>query len=133
MTHKKSVERRKHRRVRIKRGAFVGVGPHFCQVGPVTDISVGGLAFCYTARKKQPNGLSLDIFLTDEDLYLSYVPLKTIHESEVPNHTTGYAPVRRCRVQFGDLTEKQLSTLEEIIRIHRSLRSEPNLAQTREQ
>jgi len=115
MTKKKSAEQRKHNRTRVKRHAFVGVGPHFNQVGPLTDISKGGLAFCYTARKKQPNGLSLDIFLTDGDFCLSYVPFREVSDSEVPNNTAGYAPIRRCRVQFGDLTENQLSHLEYII------------------
>jgi hypothetical protein len=118
MTKKKSAEQRKHNRTRVKRHAFVGVGPHFNQVGPLTDISKGGLAFCYTARKKQPNGLSLDIFLTDGDFCLSYVPFKEVSDSEVPNNTAGYAPIRRCRVQFGDLTENQLSHLEYIIQKH---------------
>jgi hypothetical protein len=118
MTKKKSAEQRKHNRTRVKRHAFVGVGPHFNQVGPLTDISKGGLAFCYTARKKQPNGLSLDIFLTDGDFCLSYVPFREVSDSEVPNNTAGYAPIRRCRVQFGDLTENQLSHLEYIIQKH---------------
>ncbi|MBW2174759.1 MAG: PilZ domain-containing protein [Deltaproteobacteria bacterium] len=118
MTKKKSAEQRKHNRIRVKSHAFVGVGPHFNQVGPLTDISKGGLAFCYTARKKQPNGLSLDIFLTDGDFCLSYVPFKEVSDSEVPNNTAGYAPIRRCRVQFGDLTENQLSRLEHIIQKH---------------
>ena len=110
-----SVEHRKHRRFLIPRDAFAALGPHFNQVGPLTDISKGGLAFCYTARKKQPNGLSLDIFLTDGDFCLSYVPFREVSDSEVPNNTAGYAPIRRCRVQFGDLTENQLSHLEYII------------------
>ncbi|GAF84841.1 unnamed protein product [marine sediment metagenome] len=118
MTKNKSAEQRKHNRIRVKSNAFVGVGPHFNQVGPLTDISKGGLSFCYTARKKQPNGLSLDIFLTDGDFYLSYVPFKAVFDSEVPNNTAGYAPMRRCRVQFGDLTENQLSRLEHIIQKH---------------
>ena len=118
MTKKKSAERRKHNRIRVKSHAFVGVGPHFNQVGPLTDISTGGLAFCYTARKKQPNGLSLDIFLTDGDFYLSYVPFKAVFDSEISNNIAGYTPIRRCRVQFGDLTEIQLSHLEHLIENH---------------
>ncbi len=118
MTKKKSVERRKHKRIRVKSGAFVGVGPHFNQVGPLVDISTGGLAFCYMARKKQPNGLSLDIFLTDGDFYLSYVPFKAVFDSEISNNIAGYTPIRRCRVQFGDLTEIQLSHLEHLIENH---------------
>jgi hypothetical protein len=118
MTKKKSAERRKHKRIRVKSGAFVGVGPHFNQVGPLVDISTGGLAFCYMARKKQPNGLSLDIFLTDGDFYLSYVPFKAVFDSEISNNIAGYTPIRRCRVQFGDLTEIQLSHLEHLIENH---------------
>ncbi len=118
MTKNKSAEQRKHNRIRVKSNAFVGVGPHFNQVGPLTDISKGGLAFCYTARKKQPNGLSLDIFLTDGDFYLSYVPFKAVFDSEMPDNTSGYAPIRRCRVQFGELTVDQLSRLGCIIRDH---------------
>ncbi|MEE9567610.1 MAG: hypothetical protein V3W17_08950, partial [Desulfobacteria bacterium] len=80
--------------------------------------STGGLAFCYMARKKQPNGLSLDIFLTDGDFYLSYVPFKAVFDSEISNNIAGYTPIRRCRVQFGDLTEIQLSHLEHLIENH---------------
>ena len=113
-----SVEHRKHRRFLIPRDAFAALGPHFNQVGPLTDISKGGLAFCYMSRKKQPNGLSLDIFLTDADFYLSCVPLKEVFDSEAPNNTAGCAPIRRCRVQFGDLTDNQLSRIEHIIQKH---------------
>ncbi len=115
---KQIVERRKHKRIRVKSGAFVGVGPHFSQVGPLVDISTGGLAFSYMARKKQPNGLSLDLFLTDGDFYLYSVPFKAVSDSEIPNNTAGYTPTRQCRVQFGDLTESQVSHLEHLIENH---------------
>jgi c-di-GMP-binding flagellar brake protein YcgR len=113
MTKKKLVERRKHKRIQIKGGAFVGVGPHFDQVGPVIDISMGGLSFRYIARQKQPNGLSLDIFLTDRDFYLSYVPFRAVSDFRTPDTTT-----RRCSVQFGDLTQSQMSHLESFIKNH---------------
>jgi c-di-GMP-binding flagellar brake protein YcgR len=113
MTRKKLVERRKHRRIQIKSGAFVGVGPHFDQVGPLIDISMGGLSFCYMARQKQPNGLSLDIFLTDRDFYLSYLPFKAISDFRTLATNT-----RRCSVQFGDLTQSQISHLESFIQNH---------------
>jgi hypothetical protein len=110
MTRKKLVERRKHKRIQINGGAFVGIGPHFDQVGPLIDISMGGLSFCYMARQKQPNGLSLDIFRTDRDFYLSYLPFKAISDLGTPD-----TKVRRCSVQFGDLTQSQISHLESFI------------------
>jgi hypothetical protein len=118
MNRNESVEHRKYRRFRIPRDAFAALGPHFNQVGPLTDISKGWLAFCYASRKKQPSGLSLDIFLTDDDFCLSCIPLKEVVDSEAPNDADGYARKRRCRVQFGDLTENQLSRIEHIILKH---------------
>ncbi len=110
MTKKTLVERRKHKRIQVRTGAFVGVGPHFNQVGPLIDISMGGLAFRYMAREKQLGGLSLDIFLTDRDFYLSYVPFKAVSDSKTPDTTT-----RRCSVKFANLTQSQISCLEHFI------------------
>ncbi|UCD86681.1 MAG: PilZ domain-containing protein [Desulfobacterales bacterium] len=115
MTKKTLVERRKHKRIQVRTGAFVGVGPHFNQVGPLIDISMGGLAFRYMAREKQPDGLSLDIFLTDRDFYLDYVPFTAVSDFKTPDTTT-----RRCSVQFGNLTQSQISCLEHFIAAYTS-------------
>jgi len=120
MTEKRLVQRRKHQRVTAKSGAYVAVGPHFNKVGPLVDISMDGLTFCYTARVKQPNGLSLDIFLTDRDFYLSYVPFKSISDSEAQNNLPGSTGTRQCTVRFGDLTPHQMAQLQYLIQTRKS-------------
>lgn len=113
------VERRKHTRIRLKNGAFVGVGPNFDQVGPLIDISTGGLAFRYMALKKQPSGLSLDIFSTNRNFYLSYIPFKTVSDCEtVEKAPSSSITMRRCSLEFSKLTRNQKSRLEQFIRDH---------------
>ena len=114
---KETVEQRKHKRFEVQSGAFVGVGPHFNKVGPLIDMSMDGLAFCYRAHVKQRRGLSLDIFSTDRDFYLTYVPFKTVSDVEVGGEApSSPAPLRRSSVRFGKLTPNQKSQIEYLIR-----------------
>ncbi len=116
MTDRKEiVEQRKHKRFEVQSGAFVGVGPDFNKVGPLIDMSMDGLAFCYRAHVKQRKGLSLDIFSTDGDFYLSYVPFKAVSDSKTPGTPSGSVTTRQCTVQFGDLTPHQMSQLQYLI------------------
>jgi hypothetical protein len=105
MTKRKLIQRRKHKGIHIKSRAFVGIGPHFNKVGPLIDISMSGLKF-------------LDIFLTDRDFYLSYVPFKAVSDSKTPDSPSGSVTTRQCIVQFGDLTPHQMSQLQYLIQNH---------------
>ena len=108
MTKKKSAEQRKHNRIRVKSGAFVGVGPNFDQVGPLEDIGMGGLAFRYSARKKQPSGLSLDIFFTNRNFHFGYIPFNTVADfATADTAPSGFTTNRRVSVQFEKLTDYQ--------------------------
>ena len=59
-------DRRKQKRFNVQKDAFVAVGPHFDKVGPIIDVSMGGLALSYVAsrerthRKSQLHILSAD-------------------------------------------------------------------------
>lgn len=106
------VDRRKHKRFNVRIGAFVAVGPHFDKVGPIIDVCMGGLAFHYLALGKQTSGLSADIFLTNRDFFMGYVPFEIIRDFEIPNtQPIGIATIRRCSLQFRDLTPSQVSKL----------------------
>jgi hypothetical protein len=80
--------------------AFVGAGPHFASVGPLTDICMDGLTFRCKARKKQRDGLSM----TDRDFYFSYVRFRTVSDTKIPKSPSECTSTRQCTVQFGDLT-----------------------------
>jgi len=107
-----AVERRKHERFQVPMGAFVGVGPGFAKVGPLLDISLGGLSFRYIDSAERPNGSYLEIFLSDRSLSMSYVPFKTVSDVEIADtEFFNSLPMRRCGVQFGELTHTQISEL----------------------
>lgn len=61
-------ERRKNQRFQVPKGAFVGLGPYFEKVGPIMDVSKGGLGFRYIGSAES-NGSYLDMFLTDKDFF----------------------------------------------------------------
>jgi hypothetical protein len=109
-------DRRKQKRFSVHRDAFVAVGPHFDKVGPIIDVSMGGLAFHYLAIGKQKDGLSADIFLTNRDFFVGYVPFDIIGDFEVPNtQPSGIATIRRCNLRFRDLTQSHISKLRYFI------------------
>ena len=110
-------ERRRHERFRVQRGIYAAVGPSFNQVGPLIDIGMGGLSFYYTAREKQPSGLSLDIIFTDSSFRLDYIPFKSVSDSEMTDpEYPGPASKRRTSVEFGELTPYQQLLLSHFVK-----------------
>jgi hypothetical protein len=118
MENKKSVERREHKRFRVPIGSFVWVGLDGTILGQIIDVSMGGLAFHYIG-KESSNGSHLDMFLTEHDLSLHEVPFITVSKVLGRIIVKGAQPrsiaIRRCGVQFGDLTQSQTSQLEYLI------------------
>jgi hypothetical protein len=112
---KERVERRKHKRFQVQGGAFVGLGPHFETVGPIMNVSLGGLGFRYIGSE-EPNGSYLDMFLTDEYFYLRNIRFKTIwHMKTVNKAPSDSLTMRRTGVQFKKLKHNQRSQLEYFI------------------
>ncbi len=56
----------------------------------------------------------LDIILLDREFCLGKVPFKSLTELELQKATIGLKTIamKRCDVQFGDLTPQQMSQLE---------------------
>jgi hypothetical protein len=111
------VERRKHGRFQVSGAVFVGFRPDNSRLGEVIDIGMGGLSFRYLATGEPSNGSRrLNIFLTGRDFHLNDVIFETVSDfrtDEIP-----FTPVtmRRSGVQFGELTNIQISRLEYFIR-----------------
>lgn len=118
MSTEKYVERRKYTRFRTRNGALIELRSQRGKLGEIIDISKGGLAFRYIDIGERPKGsFELDIFLKEAGFRLEKVPAKTISDSG----TTKYFPfsstkTRRQGVEFGELTQKQISQLEHFIR-----------------
>lgn len=120
MSRKDPVERRRHKRFQAQEGAFAVARPEFTKLGQIMDISRGGLAFRYVVTGSQGNGaIEVDIFKAGDGFYLENIPIKTIWDLRVPKKlSNGSLPMRRCGMQFGELTPNQISQLEYFIQNH---------------
>lgn len=117
---KRLVERRKHNRFKVQGGGFVSLYPYFTVVGQIMDIGSGGLAFAYPARETRTNGLSqLQILATDHSFCFKKVPFRTVWDFAVPQEfSLGSITLRRCGVQFGELTRSYEANLEYFMRYY---------------
>lgn len=119
MTKKKSVERRGYKRFQVPIDAFVALGPHYVKLGQMMDVSTHGLAFCYMASEEPSDGsFELEIFLAGRPFYLYKVPYETISDYETKGIPLSSIAMRRCGVQFGELTPNQRSQLEYFVQNH---------------
>lgn len=120
-------DHREHIRYQVPKDSFVTIGSDEPIMGQIIDISMGGIAFRYMDSKKPTDESHLNIFLTEGDVCLDRVPIKAVSDYEIPNtvlcKTVDQIPpscrtMRRCGVQFGDLTQHQRSQLQQCIRNH---------------
>ena len=114
------LERRKHKRFLVQDDAIAVLRPNVDKRGPIIDISRGGLAFDYiTGKDSSDRSSKLDILLPDLGFYLGHMPIRTVSDLEV---ASGLAfrgiKRRRCSVQFGKLTQEQMSQLGHFIQNH---------------
>ena len=117
---KNIVERRKHKRFRVKVGIFAAFKPRWFRsmiLGEIVDIGRGGLALHYIPDTKQSNRpYKLRILLADGSFSISKIQARTISDFEIEKtFSFGSIPIKRCGVQFGDLTPSQLYLLEHFI------------------
>lgn len=107
---KNSAERREHKRFKTK-SATVQIDEQ--KFGQIIDISMGGMAFSYIDRGDwDEEGLDLGILLGEKDLCVADMPLKVISDCAIGG---GLSIIRRCGVEFGELSKKQMSQLEYFI------------------
>jgi hypothetical protein len=113
-------EQRKNKRFKMKEGAFAIPRARSRKLWQIMDISKGGLAFQYVAKGERIYDSSdLDIAYSKASFYLEKVPFKAVSDLEVENGIRWSSlKVRRCGVQFGELTHNQVSLLEDFIQNH---------------
>jgi hypothetical protein len=113
------LERRKRKRFRVQNDAFVVLISNETKVGSLRDIAMDGLAFHYIGRQESLNeSAKLGVFSANHDLFLYKVPCKIISDSKIYARQPNPITRRRCGVQFGELTEDQISELKYFIANH---------------
>jgi len=111
------VERRKHPRLKTIGDHAMVVLPEEALVGELVDISMGGLAFYYSALplREEPRPQS-GTLVGNDDLWLQEFPIQTVQDFVVKIPVFSKRPVlrRRC-LSFGPLSDHQESLLEQYI------------------
>lgn len=119
---KKPVERRKHKRFRVKPGAVAVLTPrwpHSTPVGDILDISTGGLALRYvTDEVPSSKPCELTIVCVNPGFYLGRVSVNAVSDFEMARTTFASMVPRRLGFQFGDLTADQKLDLDYFIQTY---------------
>ena len=117
METRESIDRRKHKRFKVRERVFVEVSVIPIKVGEMIDISMGGLSFQYLANgyispkileikiNYMPNGFSSEMMTVQtawDDVY-------------IPIFWTGNIKTRQRGVCFEQLNESQKSQIEHLI------------------
>jgi hypothetical protein len=116
------VEQRKHPRFSVVRdrvaAAFItNSSLNFVMASRVTDIGYGGLALShFGGRLPQHTSVELDILLSGKTLGIKNLTGESIWNKD----THGQLPVRRCGIQFHNLTDDQKASLKYLIRNYTS-------------
>jgi hypothetical protein len=107
---RKTEERRKRNRIRIKEGAFAVFNKPDPMIGVITDISENGLAFVYSSQEKELSiSRYLNILLVEDGLEIRGLPIKTRWESKISSTS------RKKGVQFQRLNKRQRSQLLSVL------------------
>jgi PilZ domain len=121
------VERRKHKRFKVRGDIFAVFGKDSQAMGRIIDISKGGLAFNHKGTKIEPFGIyELSLLFADlKIMHISHasVKFKSRIVSDHATITSGQINTskRRCAVQFDDdLTWYQHSSLDNLISLQAS-------------
>ena len=86
-------------------------------LGPVVDISMGGLSFRYIDDKPgKPMTNLFGIFLGSENILIDKIQSQVIADKIIPQDTSFLQnKSRQCSIQFVDLTSDQQKKLEDFI------------------
>ena len=130
------MERREHKRFELKSGAIAAIrnvpehlketkdlGGVYVQMGPIMNISKGGLSFHYSDMDAESDETSrLDVSFIRNRFYLKYltnVPFETVWASPPVNQSVfvDFQNTQRG-VRFRDLAPQQMSNLDRFLRTY---------------
>lgn len=112
-------DKRLFRRFKVQEGAFADVQSHYVTIGPIVDISMGGLAFHYIdSGNPLSNQAEMNIWAANS-LYLTELSF-TVASDLALRDKFEKAPrdLKRCGVKFREISEGQKSQLKSFITNH---------------
>jgi hypothetical protein len=116
---RKDIECRKRERLPLYNDTFVVLKSRDTKVGRIVDITMDRLTFHYIGREKRlGKSAEIGIFSAENDFYLYRVPCKVVSDRKPYENHPSPISIRRCDVQFKQLTQRQMSQLEDFIQSH---------------
>jgi hypothetical protein len=114
------VERRQQPRFKVAEGVFAALVNHTSKLGQIRDISKIGLAFRYIDHgDESEETIELKIIIGSGGVYLDNLPFRKVSDFEIKNeHSFSSLKMRQIGLQFGELTQEQLTRLEQFIENH---------------
>ncbi len=114
------MDRRKHNRFDVKDGGFAAIMPMPSKVGPIINISKGGVLFNYIDDIENEEHLcesnELELLLVGKSLHVDKLLCKTISDFLIPKeYSFNYILLRRSAMQFVKLTRQQELELQYFI------------------
>ena len=120
---KKAFERRKNKRYEAANGSYAAVNPLSDEIGQITNISMGGLAFKYTDSNSVESEIEhpqeKTISLSSNGCYVSNIPFKTVSENEVatiPSFSKGSLKIKIKQIRFLGLDFNHAVDLDHYLR-----------------
>lgn len=121
----KRVDRRRNERFRVRSGALVKYNRHAAKLGQTLDISLGGLAFNYAARRRLPQASCvIEILFADYGFFLNEIGFETVWDIKTQALPASSMAIRQRGVKFIGLTRHQEVQLEAIFRIEKKRSAE---------
>jgi hypothetical protein len=122
-----SHEQRQYERLEPSQGsAFVVFRPEFSKIGPINDISRGGLGFNYLhpAENEVPAAETshrIDIIISKNGFHLTDIPCSLVYDAKADKDQMTLMPDlvnRLCGLKFGSLTEEQEKQINHFLENH---------------
>ena len=112
------IERRQHRRLKVKDNAFAVINPDPVNMVPIIDIAMGGIGiYVNNGAKWIKDYAKLEIMVADCSFYLNNLPFEIIANPKAfPWDATGVLDGRRYGLKFGNLRPVQISRLKYFMR-----------------
>ena len=117
-------DRRKHERHAVKEGTYAILKPYYDIMGPVVDISDGGLAFKYhpledappVKDKKNDDNVELSIMSVSGDFFLDGIHIHIVSDTaDSESRQTNILETKRCSLKFDEQKKELQEQLNELI------------------
>ena len=117
-------DRRKYQRYSVKEGIYASINPPSLKIGQIFDISLGGLSFTYMNDDTSVAEIlypSVNIF-SNAEKHFKDIPFQQVGDSQIKNNPSFCSlEIRKLRIQFGVLSDTQISNLYEFIEKNSSI------------